>query len=205
MPTDDEIRQRIKGFGPRIKSLRQDRNLTVRDLAARCGLASSTISKIENDRMSPTYDSIVRLAAGLDMGPETLIDERASQMGAGRRSVTRAGEGIPVRTERYDYELLSADISSKHFFPIVATIPPGPATDQIRHRGEEFIYVLSGSVQLLTELYAPLTLKVGDSCYFDSSMGHRLVAVGDEAAKILWVASELSVQLANQTGQDLPK
>nr|WP_285292261.1 XRE family transcriptional regulator [Aureimonas altamirensis] len=192
------VQTRIDRFGQRIKSLRRDRGLTVRDLAARCGVAASTISKVENARMSPTYDIILRLALGLGVEMEALFVDEATGMRSGRRSVTRAGGGARVRAQHYDYEMLSADVSNKRFHPIVATIGKGEtisSSDYVRHAGEEFVYVLSGSVRILTDLYEPLVLGVGDSCYFDSAMGHVLVSEGSGVATVLWVASDLVAEL----------
>lgn len=194
-----EVQTRIDRFGQRIKSLRRDRGLTVRDLAARCGVAASTISKVENARMSPTYDIILRLAIGLGADMEALFVDEATSMGSGRRSVTRAGGGARVTAQHYDYEMLSADVSNKRFHPIVASIGVGESIssrDYVRHAGEEFVYVLAGGVRILTELYEPLTLGVGDSCYFDSAMAHVLVSEGPGTATVLWVASDLVADLA---------
>ena len=125
------VQTRIDRFGQRIKSLRQDRGLTVRDLAARCGVAASTISKVENARMSPTYDIILRLALGLGAQMEALFVDEATSMRSGRRSVTRAGAGARVKAQHYDYEMLSADVSNKRFHPIVATIGMGESLSLI--------------------------------------------------------------------------
>jgi quercetin dioxygenase-like cupin family protein len=54
-----------------------------------------------------------------------------------------------------------------------------------RHQGQEFLYVLSGRLELHTELYEPVQLKAGDSILFDSSMGHHYVSLGRKDAEIL--------------------
>ena len=46
-----------------------------------------------------------------------------------------------------------------------------------RHHGEEFVYVLSGEVELYTEFYEPARLRAGESFYIDSRMGHRVISV----------------------------
>ena len=134
----------------------------------------------------------VRLALGLDVDVEMLFNEKATSMQAGRRSVTRAGEGVVVRANNYSYEMLSTDIAHKKFVPIVATLLPSrPRTPRssCATSGEEFVYVLSGHITILTSLYTPLQLDPGDSCYFDSAMGRVLVAANGGMATVLWVAS----------------
>ena len=62
--------------------------------------------------------------------------------------------------------------------------------DWIRHRGEEFMYVISGELELHTEHYRPLTMAAGDSIYYDSAMGHCCVSTSKEDAVVLWVSLE---------------
>ena len=59
----------------------------------------------------------------------------------------------------------------------------------VRHDGEEFLYVLTGAIRLLTEFYEPVEMRRGDSAYYDASMGHNVISVSDEDATILWVTS----------------
>jgi transcriptional regulator with XRE-family HTH domain len=180
-------------LGPALRQLRRAKNLTLQQLSAKTGLASSTLSKVENNLISPTYDSLLRLADGLKLDVAQLFDTKSTQMSLGRRSVTRDGSGASYRTAQYDYEMLCTDLSQKKFFPIVATIKARTVADFRdfpKHAGEEFIYVLSGEVEIHTEPYEPVRLGPGDGSYFDSSMGHACVSVGKRPARILWVTSE---------------
>jgi hypothetical protein len=62
--------------------------------------------------------------------------------------------------------------------------------DLIRHPGEEFVYVIEGSIELHTEFYEPIILKPGEGAYLDSNMGHAyLAAPGCDEAKILGVCA----------------
>ena len=98
-------------LGPVLRDLRRKGGLTLQELSARTGLASSTLSKIENNLISPTYDSILKLADGLAIDVAQLFDPRSIQMSLGRRSVTRDGRGAAYRTRQYDYEMLCTDLS----------------------------------------------------------------------------------------------
>ena len=62
-------------------------------------------------------------------------------------------------------------------------------TEELIFGGEEFLYVLTGVVQLFTEFYEPVELRRGDSAYYDATMGHNVVSVSAEDATILWVTS----------------
>jgi uncharacterized cupin superfamily protein len=61
----------------------------------------------------------------------------------------------------------------------------------VRHHGEEFLYVLTGVVQLYTEFYEPVELRRGDSAYYDATMGHNLISTSQDDALVLWVTSLL--------------
>jgi hypothetical protein len=125
-----------------------------------------------------------------------LFSPKPSRMMLGRRSVTRAGQGAKLRSAQYSYEMLCADLSSKQFIPLLTTLSAHSIQefpDFVRHDGEEFIYVLSGVVELHTDIYEPLRLDAGDSCYFDSTMGHACLSVGDQDAVVLWVCSRVNL------------
>ena len=66
---------------------------------------------------------------------------------------------------------------------------PGVNPELIRHQGEEFIYVLEGRVEALTEFYEPTILEAGDSMYIDSTMAHNVRALDGKRARILNVSS----------------
>lgn len=181
-----------------LRRLRREAGLTLQELGDRCGLASSTLSKIENGQMSPTYDTILRVAAGLDLDMAELFTGTSSNDIGGRRTVTRRGQGVIRGTEQYSYEMLAAELSGKQFIPLLTTIEARSIADfpsLVRHSGEEFFYVLSGQVTLHTEHYAPTVLEAGDSCYFDSTMGHACVSSGEEPARILWICSRVVAPL----------
>jgi transcriptional regulator with XRE-family HTH domain len=181
-----------------LRHKRQEANLTLSELAQRCALATSTLSKIENGQMSPTYDTILSLAQGLQVDVTELFAGQASAPVRGRRSVTRKGQGAVMPTAQYDYEMLCADISDKQFVPLLTRIKANSIKEfpsLITHPGEEFVYMLSGSVTLHTEFYAPTQLNPGDSCFFDSLMGHALVSTGEEEATLLWICSRVVAPL----------
>lgn len=176
-----------------VKALRTRSGLTLTELAERADLAISTISKIETGQLSPGYETIQRLAIGLNVDVAELFQPRVESVSTGRRGITRKGQGVRHRSKHYEYEALAADVSKKQFLPLFATIK-ARSVEQFgglpSHEGEEFIFVVSGSVTLHSEHYEPLTLGPGDSAYFDSRAGHALVSSGPEDAKIVWVCSD---------------
>lgn len=182
-------------IGMIVQKLRKHSGLTLSDLSQKSGLSLSAVSKIENGQVSPTYETILRLAVGLNVDVTELFGSTTNKPGAaGRMVVTRRGEGILQKTPHYEYEMLSAELSTKQFTPLLTHVHARSIKEfsEIQgHRGEEFFYVLSGEVMLHTEHYAPVRLFPGDSSYFDSTMAHALVSVSEEDALILWIATRV--------------
>jgi mannose-6-phosphate isomerase-like protein (cupin superfamily) len=105
---------------------------------------------------------------------------------------------------QYLYEMLCTDLSRKHFVPQITRIVARSLADFSelpRHDGEEFIYVVSGAVELHTEFYEPTRLDEGDAAYFDSTMGHALVSVGAGDATVLWVTARAEKGAPAGTGK----
>jgi mannose-6-phosphate isomerase-like protein (cupin superfamily) len=116
-----------------------------------------------------------------------------------RRSLTANGASVRVSTPNYDYEYLCADLREKRMVPIITRIRAhsiGEFGDQVRHRGEEFVYVLEGSVEVHLQFYAPVVLRQGEGLYVDSTMGHAYIAKDCDTALILAVCSSEDVDLA---------
>ena len=194
--------------GLALRSLRKRKHLTLADVSALAGLPVSTLSKIENGKMSLSYDKLARLSAGLDVDIAQLFDSglaAAPTRVQGRRSITRAGEGLAVQTENYGHLYPGADLLNKRLVPIVAELHARSLAEfgeLIRHAGEEFVYVLEGTVDLHTDLYAPARLHAGDSMYFDSGMGHAYIAVGLKRCRVLSICTATQSQLIEALGAD---
>lgn len=177
-------------LGKRLRELRRDRGLTLEDAGRRTGLAASTLSKIENDQMSPTFDVVQKLAVGFDIDITDLFAVEAETHANGRRSVTLAGQGRPMETPVYDHRLVASEIKNKKILPFVTTIKARSLDDFTvwsKHSGEEFVHVLSGKICFHTEHYEPAYLGVGDNIYIDSNMQHACYSVSEDDAVVLWV------------------
>jgi transcriptional regulator with XRE-family HTH domain len=184
----------VKPFnlGQRVRDLRQRRSWTLEEVSRRTGLARSTLSKIENEQMSPTFDAVQKLAAGLGIDIPQLFVPAETAGSAGRRTVTRAGDGRPRPTATYEHELICTELTQKKMVPFKSRIRAhsfDEFPDWVRHEGEELLLVLEGRIALYTEFYEPVELAVGDSAYFDSNMGHAVISVGDPDALVLWVCT----------------
>lgn len=176
----------------RVRSLRKARGWTLEQAAAQAGLARSTLSKIENGQMSPTYEALKKLAEGLSISVPQLFTPPSRPQVSGRIAVTRQGEGQSHATSTYEHELLAGSLTKKQMLPYRARIRARRFEEfegWVRHDGEEFLYVLTGVIRLYTEFYEPVDLRRGDTAYYDASMGHNVISLSEDDATILWVTS----------------
>lgn len=184
-------RERMK-LGERLRRIRKRNGWTLARVGELTGLAASTLSKVENDQISLTYDNLIRLADGLEIDIAELFGSHDGPTASGRRSVTRQGQGKLVETPNYDYEYLCTDLAKKRMIPIAVRIKARSVVkfgELLRHSGEEFIYVVEGAIEVHTEFYEPLILAAGDCTYIDSTMAHGYVASGNTEAMVLGVCS----------------
>ncbi|MGB0854653.1 MAG: helix-turn-helix domain-containing protein [Pikeienuella sp.] len=179
-------------LGERVREIRHARAWTLEEAAKRAGLARSTLSKIENEQMSPTFDAVQKLARGLDIDVPQLFQPSSVDKISGRRTIVRKAEGKAHPTSTYEHEMLGVEISRKRMLPYKTVVYAREFSDfegWVRHAGEEFMLVLSGSVRFYTEFYEPVVMDEGDSAYYDGSMGHCVVSLSEDDAVILWVTS----------------
>jgi len=180
-------------LGECLKALRRRHGWTLQDVSTRTGVAVSTLSKVENDQMSLTYDKLLQISEGLGINlAELLATPTGAEAALARRSVSQPGEGLLQVTPSYDYLYLCTEIQRKRMVPVIARVKARNLTEfgpLVRHSGEEFIYVLEGAIEVHTEHYAPVRLDKGGSIYIDSTMGHGYVAVGEGEATVLGVCS----------------
>jgi transcriptional regulator with XRE-family HTH domain len=179
-------------LGVRIKALRSERGWTIGEFSTRANIARSTISKIENAQMSPTYDVLQKLSQGFDMDLTELVANNDTSLPLGRRSVTLQGQGKRIDGDNFSHEMLCAEIANKKLLPFLSRVTARDVSDYDgwhTHEGEDFMYILEGHCIIHTEFYEPVRLSAGDSIFFDSQMGHMVVSEGPSDALVLWVCT----------------
>lgn len=180
-------------LGAHVRALRKARGWTLEQASQQAGLARSTLSKIENGQMSPTFDALKKLAQGMELTIPQLFTPAAKPQKSALFQVTKSGQGQPHITPTYEHELLAQGLPAKRMLPYRARIRSHDIEDfdgWVRHDGEEFLFVLTGVVRLYTEFHEPVDLRRGDSAYYDAAMGHNVVSVSDDDAMVLWVTSQ---------------
>jgi DNA-binding Xre family transcriptional regulator len=189
--------------GAVLRGIRTERGWTLAEVSKRTGMPVSTLSKVENGKMSLSYEKLLRLSRGLDIDITRLFAANlpasaAPSAATGRRTITRAGDGPSIQTATYDYVYPAADLLNKTLNPMIIDVQVRSIEDfgeLMRHPGEEYALVLEGQCEFHCDLYAPAVMEVGDSIYFDGLMGHAYVALGKGPCRILSICSATDADL----------
>lgn len=173
----------------RIKRWRETRGWNQQALADRAGFARSTLSKIENGLLSPTFEILLKLAQGFGCTLSDLV--RAEPLAlVGRMVVERGAPGAAIENPNARLHPLGADLRGRPFQSmLVDFVQPDLSRfgDWNRHDTDDMLHVLSGVLILHTEGYAPVTLHPGDTVHFDGAMPHACLRGSDSPCRCLYV------------------
>lgn len=181
--------------GSKIKGLRESKNLSVEEIAERSGLSVEQIHSIENDQYLPSLGPLIKVARALGVRLGTFLDDNDALGPVVCRaedrerdaSISFSNDAVEAR-QNMIYHSLAKQKAGRHMEPFIIEIKPDEIKDfQLSaHEGEEFIYVMSGEVEIAygKETY---TLHEGDSIFYDSIVKHHVHGASGKAAKILAV------------------
>lgn len=184
-----------KIIGEKIKNVREMKNISIEDMAGRSGLSEEQIRRIEENEDFPSLAPLIKIARVLGVRLGTFLDDQ-QELGpvVCRREERENTEGIgfsnnDVAKHKYmSYHALSHDKSGRHMEPFFIDIEPSKNADFTfsTHEGEEFIYVIAGSIEINygKDTYS---LNEGDSIYYDSIVAHHVHAANEKPAKILGI------------------
>ncbi|HEX9910354.1 MAG TPA: cupin domain-containing protein, partial [Desulfatiglandales bacterium] len=177
--------------GERVKRAREKRGLGLLDISRRTGIDVTLLSEIEGGQSAPPLGTIIKLAKALEMKMGYFIsgDELRpfTIVRRGDRKVVSRYDSKRDKHYGYGYESLAPYKKDRHMEPFLVTLEPA-VTEEERstHDGQEFIFVLTGSmeVRLGDEIHV---LEPGDAIYYDSTVPHLVKCHGQETTRILAV------------------
>ncbi|MBF0477093.1 MAG: helix-turn-helix transcriptional regulator [Deltaproteobacteria bacterium] len=177
--------------GERIKKFRNDKGLTLTDISRRTNVPVEVLEQIEDNLISPPLGTLIKLGKALDMKMGYLISSgeikpftivRKNQGQSLSRLSSKKGKSYG-----YSYEMLAADKNDRSMDPFLVTLEPTDTLEELSsHDGQEFIFVLSGQMEVRLDDYVDV-LNPGDSIYYDSTTPHLVRARGGNKAYILAV------------------
>ena len=190
-------------IGGLLRSLRARKGWTLKQMSEHSGIPLSTLSKVEHDRLTLTYDKLLQLSQRLQLRMSELFAEQQEEPPGpavtARRSIGRIEDAIRVNTPNYDYYYLCPELRRKRMIPVLTRVRAKSIEEfgeLVRHSGEEYIHVLEGRMEVHTEFYDPMVMETGESVYIDSNMGHAYIAAeGCDEVLLLGVCSSADEQL----------
>jgi transcriptional regulator with XRE-family HTH domain len=190
-------------LGTVLRNIRVERGWTLKQMSDVVDITVSTLSKIERGKLTLSYDKLQQLSDSLGISFADLFYSGHPAASAdvpitARRSVDTQDKAVRIETGNGENFYLCTDLRQKQMIPLVCHVKARSLEDfgpLSRHRGEEFVYVLEGSVTVVTEFYSDFILNVGECMYFDSSMAHAyLIAPGFDNATILSIGTSSRLQ-----------
>jgi electron transfer flavoprotein alpha subunit/quercetin dioxygenase-like cupin family protein len=168
-------------FGQRIKKLREDRKMSMADLAERTGQPPEFVEQVESDSLTPPVSFLLQLSHALQIDPSNFLTEQEKVQIDGKRQ-----EGFVKRTQNYSYRTLTPGAADKHLRAFMVTIEPKEKHKMVeyKHPGEEFIFVYKGELEL-TLGNKVIHLKQGETIHFDSETKHKLRNISDEKCELI--------------------
>ncbi|MGA9139672.1 MAG: cupin domain-containing protein [Methanocella sp.] len=180
------MQERIKEVAARIKELREILGISINDMSSHLKLSKEKYLKYENGAEDIPASDLYEISRKLGVEMSILLTGETPRMHY--FSVTRKGKGVSVeRRKQYKYQSLASNFINKKAEPFIVTVEPKPANAKVHtnaHPGQEFNYVLEGSLKLIIRDHE-FVLEKGDSIYFDSSCEHAMVARNDKPARFL--------------------
>jgi transcriptional regulator with XRE-family HTH domain len=174
----------------RIRRWREERGWNQQALADRAGFARSTLSKIENGQLSPTFEILLKVAQGFDCALSDLVRNEGGRL-SGRMVVERGATGAPIESPGARLWSLGSELRGRPFQTMLVEFTSTelpPVSTWNRHETDDMLHVLSGQLLLHTEGYSPVTLGPGDTVHFDGTMPHAcLNGRADEVCRCLYV------------------
>ncbi len=172
-------------IGARLATVRKSKGLSQRELAKRVGVTNSTISLIEQNKVSPSVSSLKKVLDGI---PISLADFFAVDDADGDVDGVfyTAGEMPDLGADTIHYYLVGRRRPHRRMCILREVMPPGSDTGDamLEHDGEEGGVIVQGAVEI-TVGDTVRVLGPGDAYYFDSRVPHRFRNVGDEPAVLV--------------------
>jgi len=174
-------------IGNKIRRLRVQRGLTQSELADRCELSKGFISLLERDQTSPSLETLSDILESLGTDLSAFFAKKDDE------KIVFGEDDIFVKedeeTLRGRIRWLVPSAQKNRMEPIMVEMAPGGETDEDDpHEGEEFGYVLSGSLKIVigdrTE-----RIRKDESFYFVPNAPHKLVNAGKTTCKLIWIST----------------
>ncbi len=171
-------------IGHKIKQLRIQKNLTQEELASRCELTKGFLSQLENDISSPSIATLEDILEALGSSlPEFFNEEKQVQ------TVFKKADFFEDEKENYTISWIVPNTQKNEMEPILLTLHEGGESFEMQpHSGEEFGYVLEGTIVLELGDRKQIVHK-GETFYLTGKEFHKIINVNKKDARVIWVST----------------
>ncbi|MCR2043925.1 helix-turn-helix domain-containing protein [Anaerosalibacter massiliensis] len=178
-------------IGARIRELRNDKKITLRELSEKTKLSTGYLSQLERGLTTIATDSLedIAIALGADLSYFFVPTESKNDI------VIRSYEKsvFQIESDKFIHYNLSGNTEDKHMLPKIVLIMPGcnrnkEELKEFRHKGEEFLYVLKGILTVFIDK-EKYELHEGDSIHFDSAIAHNWCNGANNVVKVLVIGT----------------
>lgn len=166
-------------IGTRIRKIRLQQQRTMTEIANQCGISKGMLSKIENNRVIPAIATLSKIAEALAINISVIMEEEYGAGIAVTPQLFPGGEAFVQTNQGYSIYGLAPHILNKKMQPLLICSKKGQVRPHsVSHEGEEFIYVLQGSVSIHVGS-RDYVLDEGESIYFECVNEHGVMPVSD--------------------------
>lgn len=169
------------GLGEKIKKIRESNSWTIEYLAEKTDQTPEFIEKVEKGEMVPSVSFLLKLSRAIGVDPGAFLsDEEKAQI------EDKRAKAFITRTKNYAYQTLTPGAENQHLRGFMITIEAKQDHKPVayKHEGEEFIYVMEGSLELTLD--SKVThLRTGESMHYNSEIAHKLKNIGNETTRCL--------------------
>lgn len=180
---EDDFRKKLN-FGHKIKRFRRDKGLRLADVAEMTGLSKSFLSQIENNKISPSVETLYKLSTAFERPIGYFFEDFEENTNFLVKKDQR--KKIMIEVDLTHFELLSPNLRNKKMEGLIIRMEEGGVSGEKTHVGEEVGLVIKGKICVSLEGKEHI-MEEGDSIYFPSTIPHRIENIGDSEAVLFWV------------------
>lgn len=172
-------------IGGKIRTLRKTAGLTLEELASRSELTKGFLSQLERNLTSPSIASLEDILEALGTSLSEFFQEEQDE-----QIVFKKDDFFVDEQEGYSISWIVPNAQKNEMEPLLLKLKPGAVSMKVsNHEGEEFGYVLRGTVRLEREEGKPLVVHTGETFYLDGRTSHQIRNIGHALAEVLWIST----------------
>jgi transcriptional regulator with XRE-family HTH domain len=178
----------ISYVGKRIKEIRLSKEFKLVEVAVNAGVSKGLLSRVENGRTIPSLPVLLEIISALGEKPGSFFESIDYSSGSPFYKLIRRNDYQPIEKEdsvgfNY-YSIVSRSFSDVTFTAVLLELEPNASREMVTTDGMEFIYLAAGHIDYQLG-NATVTMKEGDSLFFDGRVPHLKINKSEQTARIL--------------------